>query len=586
MIAGIGVLVQFAVLALIVTVVVRAVRERQGVSGATDLSGVRRVVQVGFLLVALVALSVGVARLLTYLYGRQVLAGARTEELALGIALVAVAGPIWGLLCRSVLRAVRDDDTERAALPYAMFLVVALTGSLIVAVVHLIQVGELLTGSERTLPGAPGYAAVGLVVWSGHEWLRRHPRLAPTSPILALSALAGSVVGLVTVAVGAVSVLGHAFEQLYALAAAPPLALGPQEETLLRGLILVAVGAPVWWWHWSRQAELSPRDLAWHTYVLLVPVLGGVVAALVALTWSIHTVLEWYLGDPASFGAPAHFSTVPMLLAVAIVGLGVSWYHRVVLRSGSAPAAAGRAEPERVQRALLTAVGLVAAGVGVVMAVAAGIQLTVPSPLAETDPEARRSLLVAASLVLVGAPLWAVSWRHVQLSVRSGSIEEVRSPTRRVQVLGVLVLTALASAVSVAVILYQVLRDLLAGTLGVAIVTELSIALAVVVTAGVIAVYHGTVLWEDRARRADMPREEPEVRLRRVLLVSPDGNQLAAAVASGTGARVRNLHRTDSPHVDVDPDRVAAALRDVHATEVLVTVDADGEVRVIPYEEG
>jgi hypothetical protein len=69
-----------------------------------------------------------------------------------------------------------------------------------------------------------------------------------------------------------------------------------------------------------------------------------------------------------------------------------------------------------------------------------------------------------------------------------------------------------------------------------------------------------------------------------VLLVGPDGRQLAAAVATDTGARVRSLHRLDTARTDVDAHRVAEAILAVHHDNVVVTIEEDGEVHVIPYE--
>ena len=132
------------------------------------------------------------------------------------------------------------------------------------------------------------------------------------------------------------------------------------------------------------------------------------------------------------------------------------------------------------------------------------------------------------------------------------------------------------------VILFVVLRDLLERQLAGTVLHELRVAVALVVVAGGLSAYHWMVLRDDREAqplRAGEPR-------RHVLLVSPDGERLAATVAARTGATVQTLRRVDVPTGEFDADAVSEAILASPHTRLLVTVDGDGAVDAIPYEPG
>jgi predicted dehydrogenase len=57
--------------------------------------------------------------------------------------------------------------------------------------------------------------------------------------------------------------------------------VGGDTASVARGLVLVVVAAPVWWWHWLHQGVGATRDTLWHAYVLLVAIFGGLVTAVV-----------------------------------------------------------------------------------------------------------------------------------------------------------------------------------------------------------------------------------------------------------------------------------------------------------------
>ena len=569
-----GLLLELLVIGLVVWAV-RTQRRDAGTPGHTGPS-LRRSLQYLGLLASLVAAATGVSELVAAALTGGTIAGDLSDQVALGLALTLVAGPVWFLLWRTVAATLRREATERASGGWGLYLVAATTGSLVVWLVNLVRLAEGLLDVEPFTPVAPASALVGLTVWLSHLRLQRHPELGPTSGLPALGVLAGATVGLVALTIGASSVLGDALGSLYDLLFGTVLAGGGTGE-LRTGLVLTALAVGIWWWHWWADALHAERDGLWHGYVLLVATLGGLVTALAAAGTVLGITLQWLVGDPRTNQAVVHFVDVPGPAAASVVGLAVWRYHRAVRDATPGP----RDELARVHDHVAAVLGLAAAAGGATTVVAAVVQLLVPGALVPGGA-ARNALSVGLTLLVVGVPLWWAHWSRLQRLVATDGADERGSASRRAYVLLLLGTTGLTTVASLSVALYVTFRDLLDGTLRLTVLHDLRIAIGLVLTGGVLAAYHWQVHRGDRRHAA--AAAPAHVHPRNVLLVSPDDGVLDAAVARATGARVRGLHRLDTATVGFDPDSVAAAILADGHDSVLVTLEGDGEIRVIPYE--
>lgn len=575
-----GLLVSLLLLALPVALMVWIVRSR---GQPEDEPGVgwslRRFLQYSFLLAALFTGGAGLHRLVEVaLPAGERLVGRGSAELALGLSLAIVGVPAYGALWRLVRRHLLGDPAERASLAWSLYLTVAGTVTLLMAYVGLVEVGTWLLGAEDFRPAALASGLVWGSIWALHVWMLGHPQLAPTGRAAGLAGLAGSAVGLVAVTVAVAGVLSFGLEQLYRAVAGGALVEGPATEALRRNLVRVVLAGGIWWWYWLRGTLRAPRTTLWHAYLMLLPILGGLLVAVSSGAAVLHAVLQWFLGVPDTARAAAHFDLLPGALAAGVVGGWAWWYHRTVLGEGPERR---QTEPDRVYRYLAAGVGLVAAASGVTVALVALIQALAPAPLAGPDPEGRNTLVAAATLLVVGGPLWWAFWRPLQERVRREGDPERRSPSRRAYLFLLFGAAGLTALISLIVILFVFLRELLEGTLRGTVLYDLRTALALVLTAGAVSAYHWAVYREDRAERAE--RAGPG---RAVLLVGPEDPGLAERVAERTGSMVRHLPRLDAEPAPVDPERVVAAILAAGAGRLLVVVEADGEVRAIPYRAG
>jgi hypothetical protein len=554
------------------------VSRRGGGEQAISGRGLRRFLQYAFLLAALFTGAAGTSRLIATLLPTGAMVVGRTEDLALGLSMTVVALPVWALLWRAVYRQLRADPAEREAPAWALYLVVATTVSLVLGYLGLVGVGRWLTGLDPYDPFALASVPVWSAVWVAHTWWLRPPALRPISELSTLSIVAGAATGLVAMAVGAANVLRYLFGEAYHLLAGPSLVEADATEVLRHGLVVGALAAVVWWWHWLRQGVAAPRRSPWFGY-RLVAMVGGLVTAMISGGLLLHTVLQWLIGVPEAARPAVHFQPVSEMLAAAIVGVWI-WTHHRTMRDGGA--LQPRSEPVRAHDYVVTGVGLVTWSAGVTVAIMAALQAAAPGGLASADPRGQNAFVVAVTLLLVGLPVWWTYWHQAQGQAhRAEDHAELRSPTRRVYLLTMTGLAGLTSVTSLSVLLFVVFRDLLEGTIGSAVIHELRAAVGLVLTAGAVAGYHGTMY---RADRLAQPLERP-AGPRNVLLVSSDGRQLASAVAEGTGAKVRSIHRLDIAPGDIEVQRVNAAILASPHERVLVTVDEGGMVDVIPYED-
>ncbi len=193
--------------------------------------------------------------------------------------------------------------------------------------------------------------------------------------------------------------------------------------------------------------------------------------------------------------------------------------------------------------------------------------------------EAVNALLAAATLLAVGGPVWWVYWRAAQSAAHADPDEELRSPTRRVYLLLLFGVGGVAAVVALIVGVYLVLQDVVESVVGAETVRSVRFAVGVLLATAAITAYHWAVYRGDRehtpaAAELHLPRF--------VLLVGPEGREVAREVAHRTHGRVQSLVRADNGHTTWTADEVMAAIGQSTADEVMVLAEPEG-LRAIPF---
>lgn len=550
---------------------------RLGSPGARGSAGhaVRRFFQYLLLLGLLVAASSGVSGLV----GRALDPGTTLQRddagLALQLTFTFIALPLWVALAVWTDRRLRRDPDEPRSPGWAVYLTLVSLIALVVAMVAWHSTLQALLGSGDYRGPQLAAALVWTLVWAAHRWWHREQ--TPETH-LRTERLLGSLIGLVTTVVGATGLLAASLRELLGLGGqtlfgGPPPLLADSAAVLL-------VGAAAWAAYWLLGTLRARRSTGWLVLVLLVGVAGGLLMPVVAASVLGWDVLVWLVGDPQAATASEHFDELPGLLATTLIGLVVWWYHREVL---GADVRGGRSEVRRVYEYALAAVGLLAAGAGLVMVLVTLVEaITAGSDL--VGGSAVNALLAALVLLAVGLPVWWWHWRQAQRARAAGPAQELASPTRRTYLLVLFGLMGVTAVVALLVLVYQLLQDGLAGGVDLETVRAIRFPLGILATASLLSAYHWTVFRTDRADGARLltPGAPGGRAARSVLLVGTGlGPSDAAELGRAAGAAVLVLSRTDREPVPASLEAVAAALADAPADDLIVLVSPDG-LQVVP----
>jgi hypothetical protein len=468
-----------------------------------------------------------------------------------------------------------EEPAEQDSVGWVLYLSLTLIVALVAGITMLSFGLSWLIGGEGDA-AALAAAAVWIVIWAAHWWIGDR---YPPADGLRFERLAGSVIALWSAAAAAIalgsSILTGWYDELYREAVVAT--TGDDVRSLAP---IVVVGGLAWWWYWFRHAVRDERTTLWRAYVLLGGVLPGLIITLVAAGFGVFAGLEWAFGTPEGSTAD-HFSVLATACSAAAVGGGVFAYHRSLIRRSGL---AARSEVVRVYEYLVAATGLAASAVGFAMLIVAFIEVIVPDAVAETGTAGGDAVLLSATLLLIGAPMWLRFWSRIQRVARRDP-EEVVSPSRRVYLFGLFGVGGLTAMVSLIVALAITIEDVLEGATGWETLFATRVPLALVITVGVIAAYHWLVFREDRAATREIA-EKPRLHIRSVVVVGSDAPELRKALADATHARIQVWQRLDNGHATVDPEAIASRVVEIDARSVMVVIEPDGETDVFPVAVG
>ena len=500
-------------------------REPRGPRG----HGIRRFFQYGTAYLLFVLTAIGLSGLLGRALGRAVTLSGGQSDLALDISFTVVGLPLLALMGFWIRRTIARDAAEVRSVGWAMATTAGTLTALGVTVYAAYNCGLLLFGINEY----DGYDLAQLLVWGSSMlglWFidRLNTPERNGRPHLFI----GSTLGLVLTATATVNTLSAAIDIL--LHASGQTMYSNDLDPLWRGLILAAIGIPVWVLYWFESARRSERDRLWYGYVLLLGTAGGMIASVVAASTAVYRSFVWWFGDPFTTSAAVHFRDVPTAASTAVVGAALWWYHQRLLLTPEP-----RNEIDRVYDYSMSAIGLGATGVGIAYAIVATIEgLTSATVL--TGGSVMNTLLLAATLLIVGTPVWANYWQGISRAVFANHDTEVTAPTRRAYLFilfGVGGITAIAGLVSG---VYLFADDML----GVGISSEsfyrMRWALATLLATGGIAAYHWLVY--DRERGVMRATQHgPQY----ILLIGPKDAELEASIEHVTGGRVHTWTPTN-----------------------------------------
>jgi hypothetical protein len=198
----------------------------------------------------------------------------------------------------------------------------------------------------------------------------------------------------------------------------------------------------------------------------------------------------------------------------------------------------------------------------------------------------RNQMAVALAMLIIGTPIWLYYWRGILRRVRIGSITEWRALSRRIFLYVIIGAAILLLAVDMVNIIYQMLRDLMAGSLGANFLRGAKWGMETVVVAALLLWYHWRVLRADQRRGAEAAVARRDV----TLLGDNRAADVAMRLENKLGFKIRTLYQIGPTGVGtavITEDEIDGLVNEIQssAADKLMVLMLDGRVRVVPFRD-
>jgi hypothetical protein len=389
------------------------------------MSTVRRLYFYGLSLISVVVVVWGAVGLLRTIFHSGLIGG--SSLLATGLSLVLVGGPIFYFHWRAVQKDALTDPVERASRVRAVFFYAALAAFLgpivfaLLAVLNrwLVEVfGQLATsawfGTGQTVLDNLLAILVNLIALVFFWWvLQSDWRANPIDNSLPEVRRLYRYLWMLT---GLIILIGGVYNLLRYILYTPGQNALQSVPILAGGITFLLVGAPLWGYHWwvvqdSLSFPAERRSLL-RLLVLYIISLAGVIGVLTTLGSVVQSLLRWLFGEQRTI---ADFIQGNSAEIAATVPLAVMWayYGRILTREMAAlQDQPRRAALRRLYFYILSLLGLSVTFAGLFNLVDFLVQMVfVQGSLVGSF---RSMLSGALSALLVGMPLWLITWRSMQ----------------------------------------------------------------------------------------------------------------------------------------------------------------------------
>ena len=585
----------------IIALIVALVRRRGPTARETGIGTPRRLYYYTLSFVALMVSVSGVLSLVDYLadsLSERELVSQGESQLALALALTLVGAPIWLFHWRLAQQAIRRFPTEAHtdSRKVYLYLILAVSGGM--GAFGLVSLLRWLLGADSFNGLHLAFPLVWSAVWAYHWSVERQevPRSRAADIIRGVYVYVTSLYGLVMLLTGVGIILRNLLLEVYETLFETEVLFGSDtlwSDATQTALAVSLVGATFWWWHWHRLARGDTVSGLRQVYLYVFAILGGAGAVVGTLIVLIFGVFQWAFGEPDAARAAEHFRFLPANMAGLVTATALWGFHWAVINQESAIAVGGLPAARRAYRYLLAILGLGTLAAGLIIIF--GVVLGVVAPQAGEELLRvdwwRNPLAMAATLLLVGAPLWSFHWFAIQRDV-AARLAERAALSRRIYVYSVLGAAILASLVNLSAVLFMLFRDLLEGELAAQTVYDAKWSIGVLLTAIAVGVYHWLVLQEDRRAmpaQEEEPTEAIAVRKAVIALAADAAQPLVRRLELQLGFPIRLWRRLDAGvGVPTLTDEEMSATRERIAQapgeRVVLTIDASG-VQVVPYQE-
>jgi hypothetical protein len=512
------------------------------------------------------------------------------QQLSLGLAMLIIGGPLWFLFWRAIQRQVAGIPEEAGATIRNLFLnfillVTALTG-LTAASNFLVW---LMAGvpAARFSSGGLATLIVAGIIWYYHRRVSeadRYPSpIAKTLRRWYVYILAGF--GLVWLAVSPVQLI---YMAVINISWGGALVHGPfWNNAVQQSISWIVLGGLTWYFHWLRLARGDFDSTLRQVYFYLLAILGGAIAALVALTISLYRVFIWVFGEVVTSAGP-HFQFLGWAVPAILVGAAVWGYHQRLAQEEAAHVNEHSLSAQRVHIYLMSFLGLGALVSGLMILFGILLELIINAAgttVAITPGWWQNQLSLCLALLLVGAPMWLYYWRQALRRAEAAGMAEWRARSRRIFlyfIVGVSIVILVADLVN---IVYQLINGMLQGDFGINVLSNSRWSIETLVVAAPLLWYHWRIVRGEQRHGAEAAVVHKMV----TILIGAQSSDLVSKIEDKLGFKIRVLHQLGTADEEItvlsdeEVDKLVMDVQSAPGAKVFLVAES-GRIIVIPYQ--
>jgi hypothetical protein len=574
-----------------------------------------------FYLVAIISLEVvvwGVIGLLrSIIKGSDVVNG--TEALAQALALIFVGVPIFLFHWLWSQNVSAKDAEERTASLRAIFLYGTLLATLIPAVQNTfalinrtflstanLSIQRAFIGGSQTLTDNILAIVINLLIaayfWNilRNEW-RALPDTENFAEIRRLYRFIWTLYGLWMVIYGAQQALSYAFTLSSTVLG------GIGRETIVNAIALLVIGTPIWFFSWrTLQDALTDRaekESVLRLGILYLLALGGVITTLTAAGNFLYILLLHLFGQTGSWANVLQKLGGPISIGIPFGAMWAYYGHWLNRQFEFDENTVRRAAKKRLYFYILSAIGLAASLSG--MAALLMYLVDIGFDLAYLHNDGLDySLAGALSTLIVGLPLWLMTWWPMQAeALGEGAVSEHarRSVIRRSYLYLALFAGVIGGMISAGILIFTLINAVLGGENS-SLMRDVLHSLILLILFAVLLLYHLSALRRDGASRS-LALDEKQADFDILLLDPGDGkfgeSVRAAFEKQGLKVPVHVVNASEGIPADVKanaiilpaslamnaPKNVEAWIRSFGGSRLIVQEDAAGVFWMNDFEQ-
>jgi hypothetical protein len=547
-------------------------------------------------LVALGIFAAGVERLLSLIFQITIKSSQLAQvggtnlnqtQLSLGLALMAIGGPLWLLFWLAVQRRVKGNQEETGAVMRKLFLNFVLLVSAFIMIINASGFLQWLISGASVSAFSPG--GLALVIVAGFIWFY-HYRVSESEghPSSAAKTLRRwyvyimSVFGLAMLAISLVLLINAAVKNLPVWG--DVLVAGKFWNNATQGnAAWIIFGIATWYFHWFRMARQDFDSKLRQVYFYLPAISGGAIAALVSASILLFHVFVWIFGGTGTLGSQ-YFQFLGWAVPTILVGLGIWGYHQRLAQEEAGRVQEKRQSAQRVYLYLMAFLGLVTAVVG--LSILFGLLVETGTHVTVTADWWRYQLATALAMLLVGTPIWLYYWNAILKRVKSGGIEEWRALSRRIFLYMIIGAAIVLLAADLVTIIYELLRDSLGNRFSANFLNDAKWGLQTLAVAAGLLWYHWQILRADQHRGAETMLTKRDI----TILADDRAGDLAVRLENKLGYKTHTLYLVGQTGAGLpaltgeEIERLVNEIQSAAAGKIMLVM-LEGRITVMPYRE-